>query len=370
MREARIMILVMVMLAALGLAAQAGTLVDDYILPVDVTASSESSAARAGDRTINGSGLDALGQHTNTPPDNTMWHSAVTNAVRLDYDLGAVQEVTGIHVWNYNHDEGGVGFDARNRGIKNVAVQASSDGSSWTDVDDLTFSIAPNDNNGAYTGEKYTFTEPVVGRYLRLDSDSNHGSTSFGLSEIRFITPRWISNVTATASTEISAKRVAQHTVDGSGMGGFGNERVVAVITPDDTMWLSESGTMSNHWIRFDLQSTHALAAARIWNHNHTGYTIRSIDEFYLDVSPDGSNWSTLSGPETDGRFGLAQAPGASDYIDADLIDMSGVRARYVRFRVWTGHNAGTPGEVYYAGLSEVRFYEACPTQGTMIMIH
>ncbi|MBN1513434.1 MAG: discoidin domain-containing protein, partial [Phycisphaerae bacterium] len=140
--------------------------------------------------------------------------------------------------------------------------------------------------------------------------------------------------------------------------------------TPDNTMWLSGSGTMSNHWIRFDLQAAHALAAVRVWNHNHTGYTIRGIDECYIEVSSDGSNWSTLSGPETDGRFSFAEAPGASDYIDADLIDMSGVRARYVRFRVWTGHNAGTPDELYYAGLSEVRFYEAWTPKGTLITIH
>jgi hypothetical protein len=335
----------------------------DSLRPAAVTASSELDGTRVADNTIDGSGLDAGGGHTNSPV-NTMWLTALTNAATITCDLGAVLDVSGLYVWNYNHNDG---FDGRNRGFKAVAVQASRDGTAWRNLGDMEFAKA--DGTPSDAGESIVFPRPVPARYVRLTPGSTWGGASgamyWGLSELRCVTPRWISNVTATASSAYTRQRSAAQTVNGSGMAGFANEHV-STTGADDAMWLTVNDTVTNHYITFDLQDVYVLGMARVWNYNQVvAFNGRGIATFDIQTSSDGLTWSTLSGPDA-GHYSLAKAPGSVPYGAADVVDLDGAKARYVRFRVLTNHNGNATD---FVGLSEVRFYEAWIPSGSLIAI-
>jgi len=358
-------VLLLLVLTGLPQVAEAGLVTSDSIRPVAAQAGTEIGAPhdRKAVYTIDGSGLNAAGQH-NTGPNGQMWLSDFTTTDSIRYDLGAPMMLSGFHVWNYN--ESG---NFTNRGVSSATIKTSADGVSWsaTTVTPYPFTKAPG--SSSYAGDDYTFSTPVVARYVDFDPVTNFGgpsSNTVGLSEIRFTTPSLITGVTATASSEwLPGNRVASKAVDGSGMSGFADER--ADSNPGN-MWLADIGNIVGRTITFDLQDVHVLQATRIWNYNEAGgsYRLRGVKEFDIAVSLDDSSYQTLVGPGSGGHFGLAMAPGTDGYVLADMIDLGRVPARYVRFTVqdYYGSNPGND----YVGLSEVRFYEYVPEPSTLLI--
>jgi len=341
-------------------AAEAGVVVSDFVRPVGVTASNQYvSGTRKAVFTIDGSGLSALGQH-GTSADNTMWMTDPLPTAWIQYDLGAPLQLSGFHLWN--HNQGGF----TDRGIQTAKVYTSLDGSNWTSGED--FTLARASGATTYAGEDYAFAAPVSARYVKIESQSTFvvGNNYIGLSEARFTTPRWIDGVTATASSNYGS-RTAAKTVDDSGMSGFGLER--ADINADAGMWMTDYGNIVGRTITFDLQDVHSLQAARVWNfnmNNGTSYSQRGIETLDIAVSLDGITYQTLTGPSPGGHFSLTQAPGAANYLTADMLDLDRAIGRYVRFTVLDYFGTNPNGD--YVGLSEVRFYEAVPEPSALAL--
>jgi hypothetical protein len=87
---------------------------------------------------INGAGLAANGTHTTTAPNN-MWMSTGTTSdpypVDITFDLGATQNITKLHIWNYNEST-----TTTNRGAKTVEIfVASTVGGALTSAGTFTF---------------------------------------------------------------------------------------------------------------------------------------------------------------------------------------------------------------------------------------
>lgn len=199
------------LLAAFSMPAHAAFLVQ----PTVIDAVSSEVVSRDAIETRNGSGLSdativetgdaepaSYPSHSNSSSDS--WWSDVNvenniDEVFITFDLGQTYTLEGMHVWNLNH--GSSGGRTTSSGVKDLNVEFSTDGSTFSGAEAFTLTEAPNST--AYTGESRDFASLVTARYVRFDVQTtfeNDGSTTkdgdpqtvevsnrAGLSEVRFL---------------------------------------------------------------------------------------------------------------------------------------------------------------------------------------
>jgi hypothetical protein len=133
--------------------------------------------------------------HARFPPNTTMWLSTGSGFGGVDpnptftVDLGAVYDVTGVRVFNYNEFNEPNGPDLTGRGVQlaNVLVGETAP---TTPLGPITLAKAPGQSN--YTGEFFDLVAltggPVRTRFFELDIQSNWGGDNsfYGLSELQF----------------------------------------------------------------------------------------------------------------------------------------------------------------------------------------
>lgn len=94
----------------------------------------------------------------------------------IEYDLGSDYYLYEMQVWNMNAP------DILDYGLKNVYIDYSTDGISWTEYGQYTFTQAPGQNN--FEGiEEMTF-DGTKARYVLISAIDNYGGDCYGLSEI------------------------------------------------------------------------------------------------------------------------------------------------------------------------------------------
>jgi hypothetical protein len=150
-----------------------------------VTATASSSSVNQGMtavKTVDGSGLNASGQHSSVDVDG--WLSAPTAKLPawIQYQFDRAYMVQQMKVWNSNQKiEAFVGF-----GAKSVLIEYSLDGTTWTTLNTVEFARA--DGTDAYAGFTVDMGN-VMARYVRLTINSNWGGfiPQAGLSEVRFL---------------------------------------------------------------------------------------------------------------------------------------------------------------------------------------
>ena len=147
-----------------------------------VTASSSSNEFSTPDKTLDGSGLNADGNHAISP--ETMWF---TGSVDLDpwiqYEFEDVQKLDTMKVWNSNSSaEIAIGW-----GVKDVIIETSVDGETWeTPVGTTQLSRGPG--SPTYNQSDEVALNGVAAKYVRLNIESNWGGIlmSYSLSEVQF----------------------------------------------------------------------------------------------------------------------------------------------------------------------------------------
>lgn len=150
------------------------------IANVTATASSSQSSVFAAERTIDGSGLDENNLHSAN--GTTMWLSsgAAGEVVYLEYAFDQIYRLDMAWVWNSNTGiEASYGY-----GLKDVTIETSMDGATWTVFGDVELAQAP----GTYGYAPETLDMAgTAAKYVRLIANSNWGGgPRYGLSEIRF----------------------------------------------------------------------------------------------------------------------------------------------------------------------------------------
>jgi hypothetical protein len=159
--------------------------VEPYAYPVTgITATASSSEKSATDpaHTIDGSGLtgDLHGVDT-----TMMWLTATSDPgpAWIQYEFDNAYKLSELWVWNYNGEfEPVLGF-----GFKDVAIEHSLDGTTWTLLNEMQFAKAT-----ALAGYAHNITVDmggIVARYVRLTARSNWSTVGLkqcGLSEVRF----------------------------------------------------------------------------------------------------------------------------------------------------------------------------------------
>ncbi len=150
------------------------------VQPVTATASS-SDLGSTPQNTVNGSGF-ANGVHSTA--NAAMWVSSTTGPqpTWIQYAFDQVYKLADMHVWNYNVVfEPVLGF-----GFKDVAVEYSTDGTTWTLLKETQFARAPGLDS--YAAPTIVSFNGVGAKFVRLTPKSNWGGIvqQFGLSEVRF----------------------------------------------------------------------------------------------------------------------------------------------------------------------------------------
>jgi regulation of enolase protein 1 (concanavalin A-like superfamily) len=152
------------------------------ITGVTATASSFEKATTMPVNTVNGSGLTGDLHGTTT---TTMWNSAMSDPgpVWIQYQFDNAYKLSELWVWNYNGEfEPVLGY-----GFKDVTIEYSLDGQTWTLLKETEFTRAT-----AVAGYAHNTTVDmggVVAQYVKLTANSNWSAVGLkqcGLSEVRF----------------------------------------------------------------------------------------------------------------------------------------------------------------------------------------
>jgi hypothetical protein len=146
------------------------------------TASSAHDADMTQEKTIDGSGLNDLDQHSNEPKD--MWLSGMGDPTpSIQYEFDQAYKLHELWVWNSNQSiESFVGL-----GAKDVVMEVSLDGTEWTIVEGTPpFAQAPGQLG--YAHNTTIDLRGALAKFVRLTITSGHGMLpQYGLSEVRFL---------------------------------------------------------------------------------------------------------------------------------------------------------------------------------------
>ena len=183
---------------------------------ITATASGE-NPSMGPENTINGSGLNAAGEHSDDAP--TMW-LAMGAEVWIQYEFDQAYPLHEMRVWNSNQlVEAFIGF-----GIKDALVETSTDAVNWTAVEATTV-FGQGTGQSSYTANTTVALSGTVAQYVKITGKSAYGLTGqMGLSEVAFsyipTVPRELSpqDASMTAGTEVTlswrpGRQAASHQV-------------------------------------------------------------------------------------------------------------------------------------------------------------
>jgi regulation of enolase protein 1 (concanavalin A-like superfamily) len=155
---------------------------EPYGYPItSITATASSSAASMGpEKTIDGSGLTADLHGTE---GTTMWLTGGAKPNWIQYQFDKVYKLFDLKVWNSNQlIEGFLGF-----GAKNVAIETSADGTTWTALANVP-EFARATGMAGYAANTTVNMGGVMAKFVKLTINANWGGMApqTGLSEVRF----------------------------------------------------------------------------------------------------------------------------------------------------------------------------------------
>ncbi len=159
--------------------------VEPYVYPIaNIKATASAADEGSGpEKTIDGSGLNAAGQHSIDAAD--MWLASATDGtpVWIQYEFDGIYQLYDMQVWNYN-----VQFErVLGLGLKDVTIEYSLDGVEWTTFGDVEF--AKSTSRSDYVANTTVDPRDVTARFVRFTVQSNWNMGSiqqYGLSEVRF----------------------------------------------------------------------------------------------------------------------------------------------------------------------------------------
>jgi hypothetical protein len=158
--------------------------IEPFVYAVEnITATASSSdIGRGPENTVNSSGLDANDLHSIVGTD--MWLSSAVdpNATWIQYEFDRVYKLHQMWVWNHN----GEGLNTI-YGLKDVTIEYSVDGETYTQLGTYEFAEAPG--VAGYAHNTTVDFGKVVAKYVRISANSNWSGgivDQYGLSEVRF----------------------------------------------------------------------------------------------------------------------------------------------------------------------------------------
>lgn len=157
--------------------------VEPFAYPIQsVTATASSSQGGMGpENTVNGSGLNAAGEHSTELAH--MWMTTSDSPHWIEFEFDKVCKLDSLLVWNSNQMiESFLGF-----GAKDVTIEYSVDGQAWVALEGVPeFAKAPG--AATYTANTAVDFSGVFARFVKLTINATWGgmAAQTGLSEVRF----------------------------------------------------------------------------------------------------------------------------------------------------------------------------------------
>lgn len=384
-------------------AADYGTYIP--VAAVDGKAMAPCSANRAVDQS--GMSGAAAKSQTHGNDGGTMWcvRIAAGEAAALTFDLGRVEPLGEMWIWNYNEkDNNSPEAGPTDRGLRDVSVYLSADGDTWKEWrgDGYPLRLAKADGSDRLAATNLDDGErsPIrfggtPARYVKLTAAEAPGKGNwakredadarvFGLAEVRFyryarqvvygglIDPIGASDAGGAAEPDEGEKATEashpENAVNGYGLSGASGRDAVHGSDPR-TMWLLRAEKAGEASLTVDLGGTYPLAEMQVWNYNgkdDAGRSLatRGLRDVSVAYSLDGQTWSELQGKGYPYRF--AQADGSDRSAATNLdggagpVDFGGASARYVKLTAQGGPGQGNwgaeeAGRALY-GVSALRF--------------
>lgn len=362
--------------------------VEPYAYPiagVTASASSEDKATTGPANTVNGSGL-ANDQHSTV--GDAMWLSSMFGAqpTWIRYAFDRPYKLHELWVWNHNSEyEPVLGY-----GLKDVTIEYSTDGTTWTLLKDAQLARAP-----ALAGYAHNTTvalDGVTAQYVRLTAKSNWsavGIKQYGLSEVRFfhVPVQAREPAPADGAKDVAletalrwrpGREAASHRVYfGQNKDAVAKGTAPAATTADLSFIPDNLAFGTTYYWRVDevgAGQSPAVYGGAIWSFTTQAYAV--VDDFESYTDAEGNRiyeaWLDGFGTTTNGsQVGYAQAPFAEGaivhggrqsmplaYNNAGGFTMSeaelafapqdwtraGIATLAIHFR---GHPDNTPGRLY-----------------------
>ncbi|MHC4679754.1 MAG: LamG-like jellyroll fold domain-containing protein [Planctomycetota bacterium] len=303
---------------------------------IKATASSVGQADVGPEKSIDGSGLDPDGLHSTEPTD--MWLSGSEPlGAWIQYEFDKVRKLHEMWVWNSNQIfEGLFGF-----GMKEVTVEYSSDGITWTALTGVPeFARAPG--TAGYAHDTTVDFGGAATNQVRLTATSNWGGVlpQYGLSEVRFfsipVSAREPSpndgavhvNPAMTLSWR-AGREAATHNVYLIADQQAVIDGTVPAVTVTDARYSSALDLGSTYYWRVDEvneAATPTTWTGAVWSFSTSEYLVADGFESYNDIDPPDpdshrifESWSDGYGVATNGAL-IGHDPPQPSYTETTIV--------------------------------------------------
>lgn len=143
------------------------------------TASSEAGDSVA-QKTVDGSGLNALDQH-DTLPANMWISSSQDTSPWIQYEFDRVYKLDQMDVWNSNSSSEWL----NQWGVKTATIEISTDGTMWTTLAEVP-EFAQASGLDDYASNTTVDFNGVAAKFVKITCNSSWGGNRCSLSEVRF----------------------------------------------------------------------------------------------------------------------------------------------------------------------------------------
>jgi len=303
---------------------------EPYAYPITGPIAATASASQANmkpENTVNRSGLDDLDQHST---DSTqMWLSNVKPAW-IQYEFDGVYKLHEMWVWNSNQViEAFLGF-----GAKDVAVEYSIDGATWTTLEGVP-QFARATGMPTYTANTVVQFGGVMAKFVRLTITTNWGglASQTGLSEVRFfhVPVQAFAPEPAAGATGVSVetdllwrpgREATSHTVyigtdsNAVAAGLVSGDSVTAHrYTPANLLFATE------YFWRVDEVGDAGVRPGDLWSFTTEDYA--SVDDFESytdDMEAEQTIWQTWIDGLADGKSGSQVGHDTSPFAETTVV--------------------------------------------------
>jgi len=270
--------------------------VEPYSYPitnVTATASSSSSKDTGPEKTVNGSGLDPLDQHSTD--GKAMWLSkrGGPQPTWIQFAFEKTYKLDKMQVWNSNQlTELDFGL-----GAKDVTVQYSVDANEWATLGDFEFAKATASDD--YASDIMVDFTGAQAKYVKLTINSNWGGflVQYGLSEVRFYSvpvlarePKPAPDTTGlhpqVALGWRAGREAASHQVY---LGTDPNNLPLAVTVSEPSYDMAAGLAQKYYWRVTEVNDaeTPSSWASDVWSFSTADYVVVDDFESYTNQSPD-----------------------------------------------------------------------------------
>ena len=187
-----------------------------------------------------------------------------------------------FYIWNYNDPAN------LNCGVRELNIQYSVDGSSWTDFGVVSLAQSSASENETYGGSVACNLDTPVdfggvpAKYIALTAVSNHGGAVTGLSEVRIFrhkTRPGVGNMVYGEVVNVTAGTTPEAAFNNQGMSDLYSAKATHNNNPAD-MWLCDN--LENAYAPVNLDGTYPVSSITIWNYNDPANLDSGIKEFEI----------------------------------------------------------------------------------------